>query len=50
MPAKSKAQYGMAMAVLAGKSKAMPKKVAKEMVEKTKSVKRLPRRKGKGYA
>lgn len=45
MPAKSKAQLRLAYAVLEGKSKAMPKAVAREITEATKSAKRLPARK-----
>jgi hypothetical protein len=45
MPAKSKAQLRLAYAVLEGKSKAMPKSVAREIAEATKSTKRLPSRK-----
>lgn len=44
MPAKSKAQYGLAQSVLSGKSDKMPKKVAEEIVKKTKSVKKLPKK------
>lgn len=48
MPAKSKQQLRLAYAVLEGKSKAMPRSVAKEMTQKTRSTKGLPTRKRKG--
>lgn len=47
MPAKSQAQLALAYAVLEGKSKAMPKSVAKELIDATTSAKRLPTQKTK---
>lgn len=35
MPAESRRQFGLALAVIAGKSTAMPMDVAREMVAKT---------------
>lgn len=45
MPAKSKAQLALAYAVLEGKSTAMPKSVAREIIAATTSTKKLPTRK-----
>lgn len=45
--AKSKAQAGLAGAVIAGKSDAMKKELAREMLRGVK-VSRLPRKKGNG--
>lgn len=46
MPAKSMAQLKLMYAVLAGKSTAVPKAVAKDYILHTKSTKGLPKRKG----